>query len=160
MARDSPGKSKGAGKSSTTDPPPKKHKQGDATSSKQAKGKQIAERSGNTPLGPHPNLKLVQEDIIKWYHSFVPYGRYISKMGINVAALERNFPHVLERLKSLKIDKLLEFPRHANLSMVKELYANWNLDKFMSWVRGKEVKLERDDLSKFLGEVIPTQRFG
>lgn len=71
-------------------------------------------------------------------------------MGNNIAALDRNFPHVLEKMKSLKMDRLLESPGHTNLSMVKELYANWNPDKFKYWVRGKEVNLERYDLCKFL----------
>lgn len=120
MARDGPGKAKGARKSSTIAPPPKKRKQGQATSSKKVKGKQVAERSGNTASGLYPKLKLVRDDAIKWHHSYVPYGRYVSDMGINVAALEQNFSQVLERLNNLKMEKLLECPRHANLSMVKD----------------------------------------
>ncbi|XP_070036445.1 uncharacterized protein [Nicotiana tomentosiformis] len=38
-----------------------------------------------------------------------------------------------------------------NMSMVRELYANWNEHQFMSWVQGKEVPLNKASLYKFLG---------
>nr|XP_009589415.1 uncharacterized protein LOC104086783 [Nicotiana tomentosiformis] len=53
MARDSANKGKGVGKSSTTAPTPKKHKQGEG-SSRRAKGKQVADISRKAPLGPRP----------------------------------------------------------------------------------------------------------
>lgn len=59
----------------------------------------------------------------------------------------------------MKMKKLLESPRHENLSMVKELYANWNIDKFKSWVRGIEVNLELDDMCMFRGWTVLTRRF-
>ncbi|XP_019259151.1 PREDICTED: uncharacterized protein LOC109237308 [Nicotiana attenuata] len=94
MARDSTAKGKGVGKSSTTTTPPKKCKHGDG-SSRQAKGKQVA--SGSTKQS-RPRVELVRDDAIKWHDTFVPYGRYVSEMGINVKAIERNFPNVLARL--------------------------------------------------------------
>lgn len=51
MAHDGTSKGKGAGKSSTTASPHKKCKQGEG-SSRQAKGKQVAEGSENAPSGP------------------------------------------------------------------------------------------------------------
>lgn len=58
-------------------------------------------------------------------HNF-PYGRYVFEIEINVTALEKNFPQVLDWLKCLKMDKLLECPGHENMNIVKELYANLN----------------------------------
>ncbi|XP_070050474.1 uncharacterized protein [Nicotiana tomentosiformis] len=147
MARDSAAKGKGVGKSSTTAPPPKKCKQGEG-SSRQAKGKQVASESTRPP---RLRVELVRDDAIKWHDNFVPYGRYVSEMGINVKALERNFPDVLARLVEMKMDKLIECPGPTNLSMVQELYANWNEGLFQSWVRGKDIALDRRSLCDFLG---------
>lgn len=47
-------------------------------------------------------------------------------------------------------DKLLKCPGHENLSMVKELHANWNDHMFTSWIRGIEVPLDRESLRIFL----------
>ncbi|XP_070035756.1 uncharacterized protein [Nicotiana tomentosiformis] len=117
MARDDAAKGKGVGKSSTTAPPPKKRRQGES-SSRQAKGKQQASGSERPS---RPRVELVREDAIKWHDTFVPYGRYVSEMGINVKALERNFPDILATLIAKKMDKLLECLGPANLSMVREL---------------------------------------
>lgn len=84
-------------KSSTTMPPLMKCKQGEATSSKQANDKQVVEGSDKIPTAPRPKVKLLWKDTIKWYNTFVPYGRYISEMGINISALDRNFPMCLSR---------------------------------------------------------------
>ncbi|XP_070048961.1 uncharacterized protein [Nicotiana tomentosiformis] len=154
MARDDAAKGKGVGKSSTTAPPPKKRRQGES-SSRQAKGKQQASGSERPP---RPRVELVREDAIKWHDTFVPYGRYVSEMGINMKALERNFPDILATLIAKKMDKLLECPGPANLSMVRELYANWNEKNDMPWVRGQEIPMDREALCQFLGVDSPNPR--
>ncbi|XP_009610233.2 uncharacterized protein [Nicotiana tomentosiformis] len=73
MACDSANKGKGVGTSSTTVLAPKKPKQGE-TSSRQAKGKQVADGLKKAPSGPGPHLDLVREDAIQWHNNFVPYG--------------------------------------------------------------------------------------
>nr|XP_009796449.1 PREDICTED: uncharacterized protein LOC104243024 [Nicotiana sylvestris] len=80
MARVFAIKGKGVGKSSTTAPTPKKRKKGEV-SSRQAKGKQVVDGSTKAPLGPRPHLDLVRDDSIQWHNKFIPYGRYIFKMG-------------------------------------------------------------------------------
>nr|XP_009793837.1 PREDICTED: uncharacterized protein LOC104240665 [Nicotiana sylvestris] len=129
MARDRTSKGKGIGNFSTTSPATKTCKQGES-SSRQSKGKQAAKRS---------------------QQGLVPSVRYVSKIGINTTALERNFPEILDRLRALKMEKFLECPGPANLSMVLELYANWDSQKSTSRVRGKDVQLGREYLCDYLG---------
>lgn len=98
------------------------------------------------------------DDAKKWYHSFVPYERYIFEVGINVTILEKNFPVVLARMMELKLERFLESLRPANLRMVKELYANWNFAKSDTYVRGVWVNFHAEALCDFLGSRIIIQK--
>ncbi|XP_070015699.1 uncharacterized protein [Nicotiana sylvestris] len=150
LARDRTSKGNGIGKSSTTSPTTKKRKHGESFS-RQSKGKQVAKGSQQVPLRPRHRLDLVDAAAIAWHRDFVPSGWYVSEMRINTIALERKFPEILDRLRALKMDKFLECPGPANLSMVRELYANWDYRRSTSRLRGKDVSLGREYLCDYLG---------
>lgn len=151
MTREGLKKAKATAKPSTTAPSTKKRKHSEVASSKSGKGNQVADPSTRQPRVPRPALQVDRNDAKRWYHSFVPYERYISEMGINTTTLEQHFPTILDRIKELKLHHFLESPGPANLSMVKELYANWNFQKNESYVRGVWINLQAQALCDFLG---------
>lgn len=54
-------------------------------------------------------------------------------------------------MKVLKLDRLLESPGHANLCMVRELYANQNHNHDHADVQEESVSLSRKDVTNYLG---------
>lgn len=115
MACKQQSKPKATTKPSTTASPTRKSKQSEVASSKIGKGKQVAETSNRQPRVPRPMLQPKSDDAKRWYHSFVTYERHIYEVGINILALENNFPAVSAQIKELRLDHFLESPRPANL---------------------------------------------
>ncbi|OIS95992.1 hypothetical protein A4A49_31474 [Nicotiana attenuata] len=153
-----PAKSKAPSKDKDTSsgPPPKKRTRVEATSgSHSGKGKQVA----SSFTGAQPQERATREYGIK---SVPPYGRafyrkcrtdsYLPDFAVDEHKLKSRYPKIWEKVHELGLGFVFKNPGEANLSLMREFCAGWNIEdkEKLVPIRGRLIDISATALCRFV----------